>query len=123
MATKLAEVEETLEREAEALKAEMQRLRHEWAATSGNAKTVIEAKMDGVKEKALAARAEVKAAMAALQNETDARIAALQEQRKQAGSARKSEFEEHAAQVKAEHAKRMAELAEANENIKKALGL
>ncbi len=102
MAIKLEEIEDKLAKAAEALQAEMQRLRHEWAVASENAKAVIEAEMDGVKEKAQATGAEVQAAMTNLQNMTDARIAALREQLTQAGNARKAEIEEHAAHAKAE---------------------
>ncbi len=123
MATKLEEIEDKFANDAKALEAEMQRLRHEWAVTGDSAKTVIEAEMTGVKEKAQALEGEVMAEMERSNKAMDAMTAAYGEKVHEVSDAQKADIAESIAEMKADHAKRMEKLGEANSNIKKALGL
>ncbi len=120
MAIKL---EEKLERDAEALDKEMESLRQSWAVATKETAEGLKGLMDAVNATAQADKAQIEAAKERAQHEADVDIRAMEDRLQQASEAEKARIEKRIAEAKAEHAKRMAKLEEANEHIKKALGL
>ncbi len=121
MAIKLEEIEDRLVNEAEALEAEMQRLRHEWTAASENAHTAIEQKMQAVMAEAKAAQNEIVAEMERAAKDSDAIIAAYGDVVHQVSEATRADIEKEATEAKAAHATRIAKLEEAGQHIQKVL--
>ncbi len=119
MATKLEEIEDRLNNEAEGLQVEMQRLRREWALSGEQARTAIEEKMQAVKAKAETVQDEIVAEMERAAKDSDAIITAYGDVVNKVGEDTRAMIERDA--VEAEATRRAAKLAEAGRHIKEVL--
>ncbi|HUL10667.1 MAG TPA: DUF1269 domain-containing protein [Methylococcaceae bacterium] len=119
----LGEVQDALiERDANALKAEIAHLKAEHAQATGQAKAKLQAKIDAAKAKLQATHDRAKAALEASRKKMDAKIKSLQEQAAKAKGDAKAKLETRIVEVRSEYNRRMDKLKQAWELTKQALG-
>jgi uncharacterized phage infection (PIP) family protein YhgE len=118
----IGEVEDALiERDAEALKAEIAQLKAEYAQATGNAKAKLQVKIDAAKAKLQATHDRAKAAFDAAKQKMDAKIKSLQEQSAKAKGDAKAKIDARIAEVQSEYKRRTDKLKQAWELTKQAL--
>ncbi len=118
----LGEVQDALiERDTNALKAEITNLRAEYARATGEAKVKLQAKLDAAKAKLQATHDRAKAALEASRKKMDAKIKSLQGQVANAKSDAKARLEARIAEVRSEYDRRTDKLKQAWELTKQAL--
>jgi uncharacterized membrane protein len=106
-------VDAQTERDATALRDEIDQLNAELKEASGNTKAKLQAKVDAAKQSLQSVRNKAKSRAEHLKKETDAKIKSLNEQAKKAGGDMKAHFEQRAAEIKADYDARSSELSEA----------
>jgi uncharacterized membrane protein len=114
-------IEDHLDREADAINAELAALQAELAKASAENRAALQVRIDQARHKLQALQAQIEAKQAELQNEMNAKINALREQAQTASQARKAEIEQRIAEMKAEAEERSVKLNKANTLIKEAL--
>lgn len=116
-------VEDQLARDAAANEAELRQLKEEWALANAEAKVALQKKIDTVKEKIAATRAQIESREQQAKSELEAKLNALNEQLIQAKDRQKARIEERIAEIKADQAARSAKLTQARKLIGEALTL
>jgi|SRR5579863_2213661 len=118
----LGEVQDALiERDTDALKAELANLKAESARATGEAKAKLQAKIDSAKAKLQATHDRAKAALEAAKQKMDAKIKSLQEQAAKAKGDAKAKLEARIAEAQSEYKRRTDKLKQAWELTKQAL--
>lgn len=118
----LGYVEDVLiERDSDALEAEIAQLKAEYAQATGKAKVKLQAKIDATKAKLQATHDRAKAQLEAAKQKMDAKIKSLQEQASKAKGDAKVKIETRIAEVQSEHKRRTDKLKQAWELTKQAL--
>jgi uncharacterized membrane protein len=118
----LGEVQDALiERDADALEAEITQLKAEYAQATGKAKAKLQAKIDVAKAKLQVTHDRAEAAFEAAKQKMDAKIKSLEEQSAKAKSDAKAKIEARIAEVRSEHEWRSDKLKQAWELTKQAL--
>jgi uncharacterized membrane protein len=118
----LGDVQDALiERDSDALEAELAQLKTEYAQATGNAKVKLLAKIDAAKVKLQATHDRAKAALEAARQKMDAKIKSLQEQAAKAKGDSKAKIEARIAEVRSEYNRRTDKLKKAWELTKQAL--
>jgi uncharacterized membrane protein len=118
----LGEVREALiERDSNALEAELAQLKAEYTQATGNAKIKLQAKIDAAKAKLKASHDHAEAALEADRKKMDAKIKSLQKQAAKAKGEKKAEIEVRIAEVQSEYKRRSDKLKQASELTKQAL--
>jgi uncharacterized membrane protein len=118
----LGEVQDALiERDTDALEAEIAQLKAEYARATGKAKVKLQAKIDATKAKLQATHDRAKAALEAARQKMDAKIKSLQEQAAKAKGEEKAKIEKRIAEVQSEYNRRTDKLKQAWELTKQAL--
>jgi uncharacterized membrane protein len=110
-----------VERDVEAIKADLDELETEYKQATGQAKAKLEEQIKATKAKLQATQEAIQAKIEASQKETDAKVKSLQEQAAKAKGERKAKIEARIAELKADHQRRVAILKQAWELIKEAL--
>jgi len=110
-----------IERDSDALEAELAQLKAEYAQATGNAKVKLQAKMDATKAKLKATHDRAKAALEAARQKMDAKIKTLQEQAAKAKGDAKAKIEARISEVQSEYKRRSDKLKQAWELTKQAL--
>ena len=119
----LGDVQDALiERDADALEAELAQLKAEHAQATGEAKVKLQARMDATKATLQATHDRAKAALEAAGHKLDAKIKTLQAQAAKAKGDEKARIEARIAEVQSEHQRRTDKLNQAWELTKQALG-
>jgi uncharacterized membrane protein len=114
-------VDVQLQRDAAALKAEIEQLKAERARVAKEDKAKLDAKVEAVKAKLRATQDRAKAALAAAKEENEAKISALRAKIAKASGEAKAKMEARIAERRAEHERRSKLLHEAWELTKQAL--
>jgi uncharacterized membrane protein len=118
----LGDVQDALiERDSDALEAEIAQLKAEYAQAKGDAKAKLQAKIDATKAKLQATHDRAKAALEAARQKMDAKIKSLQEQAAKAKGDAKAKIEARIAEVQSEYKQRTDKLKKAWELTKQAL--
>jgi uncharacterized membrane protein len=118
----LGEVQDALiERDTEALEAEIAQMKAEHAQATGNAKAKLQAKIDAAKAKLQATHDRAKAALDATKQKMDAKINSLQEQSAKAKGDAKAKIEARNAEVRSAYKRRTDKLKQAWDLTKQAL--
>ena len=100
-------VDVDIERDVEALNAELAELEAEHKQATGEAKAKLQAKIDATKAKLHAIQDGIQAKIEASQKETEAKIKSLQEQAAKESGERKAKLEARIAELKADHKRRI----------------
>lgn len=116
-------LDDQLERDAAAHKAEIAELKAERARAGKEAKAKLQAKIATAKAKLQATQDRANAALEATKREMDAKVKSLKEQMAKAQADRKAKLEKRIAEVQSEHKRRAAKLHQAWELTKEALAL
>jgi uncharacterized membrane protein/sporulation protein YlmC with PRC-barrel domain len=114
-------VDDQIEKDVAALKADLTELKAERDQASGEAKAKLQAKIDATKAKLHAKQDEIQARIEASQKETDAKIKSLQEQAAKESGERKAKREARITELKAEQKRRSDLLKQAWELTKEAM--
>jgi len=114
-------LDQQLERDAVALKAEVAELKAERARAGKEAKAKLQQKITTVQAKLRAMRDRAKAASEAAKRETEAKVKSLKEQSAKAQGEAKAKLRARVAEVRSEHKRRAAKLHQAWELTKEAL--
>jgi uncharacterized membrane protein len=114
-------VDAQIERDVDALKAEIAELKAELNQATGEAKADLQAKIDAAKAKLQAMQDGIKAKIETNQQETEAKVKTLQEQAGKAQGERKAKIEAHIAELKADDKRRTELLHQAWELTKEAM--
>ncbi len=118
----LGEVQDALiERDSDALEAEIAQLKAEYAQATGKAKVKLQTKIDATKAKLQATHDRAKAQIEATKQKMDAKIKSLQEQSAKAKGDAKVKIEARIAEVQSEYKRRSDKLKQAWELTKQAL--
>jgi uncharacterized membrane protein len=118
----LGEVQDALiERDTDALEAEIAQLKAEYAQATGQAKVKLQAKIDAAKAKLQATHDRAKAALEAARQKMDAKIKSLEEQSAKAKGDAKVKIDARIAEVRSEYEWRSDKLKQAWELTKQAL--
>ena len=118
----IGEVQDALiERDSDALEAELAQLKAEYAQATGNAKVKLQTKIDATKAKLQATHDRAKAQIEATKQKMDAKIKSLQEQASKAKGDAKVKIEARIAEVRSEYEWRSDKLKQAWELTKQAL--
>jgi uncharacterized membrane protein len=118
----LGDVQDALiERDSDALEAEIAQLKAEYAQAKGDAKAKLQAKMDATKAKLQATHDRAKAALEAAKQKSDAKIKSLQEQAAKAKGDAKAKIEARVTEVRSDYKRRNDKLKQAWELTKQAL--
>jgi len=118
----IGEVQDALiERDSDALEAELAQLKAEYARATGNVKVKLQAKIDATKAKLQATHDRARAALEAAKQKMDAKIKTLQEQAAKAKGEEKAKIEARIAEVQSEYKRRTDKLKQAWELTKQAL--
>jgi len=116
------EVQEALiERDSDALEAELAQLKAEYAQATGNAKLKLQAKIDATKAKLQATHDRAKAVLEMSRQKMEAKIKSLQEQAAKAKGDAKAKLDARIAEVQSEYKRRSDKLKQAWELTKQAL--
>jgi len=119
----LGDVQDALiERDSDALEAELAQLQAEYAQATGQAKVKLQAKIEATKARLQATHDRAKAALEAARTRMDAKIKTLQEQAAKAQGDEKAKIEARIAEVQSEYQRRTDKLKQAWELTKQALG-
>lgn len=110
-----------VERDVEALKADLDELEAEYKQATGEAKANVQKQIEATKAKLNAIQDGIQAKIETSQKETDAKVKSLQEQAAKARGERKAKLEARIAELKADHQRRIEILKQAWELIKEAL--
>jgi uncharacterized membrane protein len=110
-----------VERDVEALKADLADLEAEYKQATGEAKANVQKQIEATKAKLNAIQDGIQAKIETSQKETDAKVKSLQEQAAKARGERKAKLEARIAELKADHQRRIEILKQAWELIKEAL--
>jgi uncharacterized membrane protein len=113
-------VDANIERDAVAIKAELDAEQAEYERASGEAKAKLQAKINATKAELRAVQARAQASVEAAQREADAKANSLREQAAKAHSGQKQEIEKRTAEVQADYEKRTAKLKKAWDLTKEA---
>jgi uncharacterized membrane protein/copper chaperone CopZ len=113
--------DEQIAKEAAARKAELQQLKAEWAQSSAEAKTKLQAQINEVKAKLGTLSSEVETRLKKLEADTSAKVASVNDQIAKAKADNKARIEKRLAEVRADHDRRAAKLKQAGELVKEAL--
>jgi uncharacterized membrane protein len=116
-------LDDQLERDAAAHKAEIAELKAERARAGKEAKAKLQAKIATAKARLQATQDRANAALEATKREMDAKVKSLKEQMAKAQADRKAKLEKRIAEVQSEHKRRAAKLHQAWELTKEALAL
>ena len=103
-------VDELIERDIAATKADFARLKEEHAQARAERKAKLEAKMDATKAKLRASVDRAKERATSLKSEADAKVEALEQQIKKASADAKAKYQERAHELKADYNNRMEKL-------------
>jgi uncharacterized membrane protein len=103
-------LDEQIEKDNAAFKAELAELQAEYEQAKGEAKAKLQAKIDTTKAKLQANQDAMQARLEASQKETEAKIQSLQEKAAKAHGERKAKMEQRIAELKAEHKRRSEQL-------------
>ena len=118
----LGELQDALiERDSDALEAELAQLKAEYAQATGNAKVKLKEKIDATKAKLQATHDRAEAAIEATKQKMDAKIKSLQEQAAKAKGDAKAKIEARIVEVRSEYKRRSDKLKKARELTKQAL--
>jgi uncharacterized membrane protein len=118
----LGDVQDALiERDSDALEAELAQLKAEYAQATGKAKVKLQAKIDSTKAKLQTTHDRAKAALEASRQRMDAKIKSLQEQAAKAKGDAKTKLDARIAEVQSEYKRRTDKLKQAWELTKQAL--
>jgi uncharacterized membrane protein len=110
-----------VERDVEALKADLADLEAEYKQATGEAKVKLQEQIETTKAKLHAVQDGIQAKIEASQKETDAKVKSLQEKAAKERGERKAKLEARIAELKADHQRRIEILKQAWELIKEAL--
>lgn len=110
-----------VERDVEALNADLDDLEAEYKQATGEAKANIQKRIEATKAKMHAIQDGIQAKIEASQKETEAKVKSLQQQATTAKGERKAKLEARIAELKADHQRRIEKLKQAWELIKEAL--
>jgi uncharacterized membrane protein len=110
-----------VERDVEALNADLADLEAEYKQATGEAKAKLQEQISANKAKLHAIQDGIQAKIDASQKETEAKVKSLQEQAAKARGERKAKLEARIAELKADHQRRIETLKQAWELIKEAL--
>jgi uncharacterized membrane protein len=116
-------LDEQIEKDNAALKADLAELQAEYDQASAEAKSKLQAKIDTTKAKLQAMQDAMQARLEASQQETEAKIQSLQEKAAKAHGERKAKMEQRIAELKAEQKRRSEQLKQKGEEIKKKMGV
>ncbi len=114
-------LDEQLEKDVAALKADLAELEAEYEQANAKAKAKLQIRIDNAQAKLQAAQDAVQARLASSQQETEAKIQSLQEQAAKAQGERKAKLEKRVAELRADSQRRSEQLRQAGEHIKEAL--
>ncbi len=114
-------LDDQIEKDSAALKAEIAELEAERDQATGEAKAKLQAKIDAARAKQQAMRDAIQARIDASQKETDAKIKSLQEQAATESGERKAKREARIAELKADQKRRGDVLKQAWEHTKQAM--
>jgi uncharacterized membrane protein len=114
-------VSDMLQRDAQALGAELNALQAELAQASAEHRAALQARVDQTRKDLEALQVRVETKQAETQEEMTSKISALREQARTANKARKAQIEKRSAEIKADFEARRAKLDQANRLIKEAL--
>jgi uncharacterized membrane protein len=114
-------IDEQIEKDVDALNAELDELEAELDQETGEARAKLQAKVDATKAKLKAAQNSIQARIDASQKETDAKVKSLQDQAAKESGQRKAKREARIAELKESQKRRSDLLKQAWELTKKAL--
>lgn len=114
-------VDELIERDIAATKADFAQLKAEYEQASDENKAKLKAKMDAAKAKLQASVDRAKERSASIKKEADAKVEALEQQLKKASADTKAKFQERAHELKADYNNRMDKLKKSWELASEAL--
>jgi uncharacterized membrane protein len=116
-------IDAQIERELEADRAELARMRSEYDQAVSDTKAKLKAKLDTAEKRVEARRALVKERIDAIQREGEARIKALEQQASKAMGDKKAKLEQQIARDRANHRARVEKLREAWHLVKEAAAI
>jgi uncharacterized membrane protein len=119
--TRMDIVDDQIEKDVDALNADLDELEAEYAQASAKAKAKLQIRIDNAQAKLQAAQDAMQARLESSQQETEAKIQSLQEQAAKAQGERKAKLEKRIAELKADSQRRSDQLRQAGEHIKEAL--
>jgi uncharacterized membrane protein len=114
-------LDEIIEKDIEATRADLAELEAEYQRETGEVKAEVQARIAATKAQLKAKQEGIQARLEASQKETEAKIKSLQEQTAKARGERKAKLEKRIAELKAEQQHRNELLKQAGELIKEAL--
>ncbi len=113
--------DEVLQRQADALRAELDQARAEYAATSQEARATLDARIEEARGRLAATLNRITSHIERVERETDAKLASLQQQAEQANAEARAKIEQRMAELRADGDRRLAKLHQAWELTKEAV--
>jgi uncharacterized membrane protein len=119
--TRMEFVDEQMEKDVDALNADLNELDAEFDQANAEAKAKLQIKINATKAKLQAAQDAMKARLESSQQETEAKIQSLDAQAAKARGERKAKLDKRIAELKADQRRRSDQLKQAGEHLKAAL--
>jgi uncharacterized membrane protein len=116
-------IEDQIERDLAADRAELAELKAEFQRAAGDTKATLQAKIDAAERKLQARREQMKETIAAINREGEAKIATLHEQAAKAKGEAKAKLERRVTETRARHEARTSKLNQAWQLVKEAAAI